>query len=53
MMVSGRPVVTCQARSAEMPLAPVVVGTLSFVLSRFHWPVGPLHVVMGGHVAGA
>src|SRR2546422_5252282 len=34
MMVSGRPVVTCQARSAEMPLAPVVVGTLSFVLSR-------------------
>src|SRR5438105_14941373 len=51
MIVSGRPVVTCHARSAEIPLAPVVVRTLSFVLSRFHWPVGPLHEVAGGHVA--
>ena len=53
MIVSGRPVVTGQARSAEMPLAPVVVGTLSLKLSRFHCPVGPLQVDMGGQVSGA
>ena len=53
MMLSFRPVVTCQARSAEMPLAPVVNATLSLKLSRFHWPVGPWQVVAGGQVSGA